>query len=49
MEVVVKRVVAVVALLLGTAAFAVPASASSVCVHVNVSVNGTTVDKTECA
>jgi hypothetical protein len=44
-----KRVIAIAALLLGTAgAFAIPASASTACVHVHLDVNGTVVDQAPC-
>ena len=44
-----KRVIAIAALLLGTAgAFAIPASASTACVEVHINVNGTPVDQVQC-
>jgi hypothetical protein len=45
----VKRVIAIAALLLGTAgAFAIPASASTACIEVLIKVNGTPVDQAQC-
>jgi hypothetical protein len=45
----VKRVLAITALVLGTAGvFAVPASASTACVHLSLNVNGQVVDRTQC-
>jgi hypothetical protein len=44
-----KRVIALAALVLGTAAaFAVPASASTACVEIHLNVNGNAVDKVQC-
>ena len=44
-----KRVIAIAALLLGTAgAFAIPAGASTACIEVHVNVNGTPVDHAQC-
>ncbi|HUR14884.1 MAG TPA: hypothetical protein VM097_10380 [Mycobacteriales bacterium] len=44
-----KRVIAIAALLLGTAsAFAIPASAENACVEIHVNVNGTPVDHVQC-
>jgi len=44
-----KRVIAIAALLLGTAgAFAIPASASNACVEVHINVNGTPIDQAQC-
>jgi type 1 fimbria pilin len=44
-----KRLIAIAALLLGTAAaFAVPASASTACLSVHVDINGTVIDQNPC-
>ena len=44
-----KRVIALAALILGTAAaFAVPASASNACIEIHLNVNGTAVDRVQC-